>query len=112
MQIASLINRKSGLPQPAYKELVNTARRDVLAVLSEYCETAAAQRPFCAAVDPTTRLPTGAEFHTAVWHMLDEDFFSLDIGKAAVRALAASTCYPPIVRASQPGPCVGVAPHL
>jgi hypothetical protein len=75
--LASLVNRTSGLPVPGRENLVNYLRSDVLATLAEYCKTAAAARPFCKQLDPTTGLPTGDLFHGAVWNMLNDSFLGI-----------------------------------
>lgn len=74
VQLGSLVNRTSGKPQPGKEELVKKWHWDTLGTLQEFCQSTGKAKPFCAAPDPITFLPTGPDFHRAVWEMLKSDF--------------------------------------
>ena len=86
VQLGGLVDRTTGAPQPGREALVSKLRWDVLAAVREYCATAGQAQPFCAALDGETHMPTGTDFHRAVWAMLSSEFAGDGPLKARVRA--------------------------
>ena len=73
VQVDSLVNRTSGLPQPGKEHLVGSLRWDTLQAVADYCAERR-NRSACATVDDVTGLPSGRQFNRAVWAMLEHGY--------------------------------------
>jgi hypothetical protein len=74
LQLSDLVDTTTGLPSPGREHLVSSMRWNVLEALREYCKSDGAALRFCEPRDDETELPTGVNFHRAVWEMLSTGY--------------------------------------